>query len=57
MINTKHFPGLWILKPSAPIWTRLWHIPTEARADGGFFPVLMFRILVIQTLNNLSING
>ena len=27
------FPGLWILKCSALIWSRFWLIPTQAKAD------------------------
>ncbi len=33
MINSKRFPGLWILKSSALILRRLWRVLTEASAD------------------------
>jgi transposase len=53
--SLKPFPGLWILKHSVLIW-----IQALAYSDGSkggrppFDPVLMFKILLIQTLNNLS---
>lgn len=48
-INLRHFPGLYLDLDKA--------LSYSDRRNGGrlsFGPVLMFKILVIQTLNNLS---
>ncbi|KXV22572.1 hypothetical protein AD935_03365 [Gluconobacter japonicus] len=50
--SSKYFPRLWISQCSVLIWTRVGLIQMGVKADLPFDAVLMFKILVIQTLNN-----
>jgi transposase, IS5 family len=44
----------WISRCSALIWTRRLLIPMVRKAGVPFDPVMMFKVLVIQTTNTLS---
>ena len=53
--NLKHFPGLWIFEVFRPELNKA--LAYSDASKGGrppFDPVLVFKILVIWTLNNLS---